>query len=205
MEEFIAMIFELFYSCLSLAWSALPIVGMWLVFEKAGEKGWKAVIPFYNMYTMFMLGDRKKYWTPYLIGCIVFIVSYVALMAYLAWILFAFIAALGAVDLGWDAITTIWPVILVACFAAFVGWIMMLVAEIHGYSGICKKMNQDTGYVIGLIFLGPIFWMILGAGKSCQWEKPAEPVYQAPEYNPAEYHAPEWKEPFVHQEDEFGR
>ena len=34
---------------------AIMVVAMWKVFEKAGEEGWKAVIPFYNIYTSFKL------------------------------------------------------------------------------------------------------------------------------------------------------
>lgn len=34
----------------SLALSILLIVALWKVFEKAGEKGWKSLIPLYNLY-----------------------------------------------------------------------------------------------------------------------------------------------------------
>ena len=38
MEELLVMLYELIYSSLSLVWSVLPIIGMWLVFEKACER-----------------------------------------------------------------------------------------------------------------------------------------------------------------------
>lgn len=199
MEEMIALVFELIYSCLSMAWGVLPIIGMWLVFEKAGEKGWKAIIPFYNMYTMLKLGDKQKYWGLYLAGCIIYIITASVLMIYLMWVLIAAIAALGMQDLGWDAIAALGPVAIFAGLAALAGYIMMLIGMIQGYAGICKKMNQGAGMVVGLIFLGPIFWMLLGAGKQYQWEQSVEPAYQAPEYNPQEYRAPEWNEPYQQQ------
>lgn len=31
------------------------IVALWKIFTKAGEEGWKAIIPFYNMYTEYKL------------------------------------------------------------------------------------------------------------------------------------------------------
>lgn len=34
---------------------AIMIVAMWKMFEKAGVEGWKAVIPFYNIYVAFKL------------------------------------------------------------------------------------------------------------------------------------------------------
>lgn len=37
-------------SWLDLAWSILCIIGMFKVFEKFGEAGWKAIVPFYGTY-----------------------------------------------------------------------------------------------------------------------------------------------------------
>lgn len=34
---------------------ALLVVGLWRVFEKAHEAGWKALIPFYNIYIVFKI------------------------------------------------------------------------------------------------------------------------------------------------------
>ena len=42
-------------SFLSLAIIVLGIVAMWKVFEKAGEPGWAAIIPFYNLYVLFKI------------------------------------------------------------------------------------------------------------------------------------------------------
>ena len=35
--------------------SILIIIATWLIFNKAGEKGWKAIIPFYSTYTLYKL------------------------------------------------------------------------------------------------------------------------------------------------------
>ena len=40
---------------LSLAIAVLGIVAMWKIFEKAGEPGWAAIIPFYNLYVLFKI------------------------------------------------------------------------------------------------------------------------------------------------------
>ena len=40
---------------LSLALAVLGIVAMWKIFEKAGEPGWAAIIPFYNLYVLFKI------------------------------------------------------------------------------------------------------------------------------------------------------
>src|SRR5688500_1048274 len=36
--------------------------GLWKIFEKAGEKGWKALIPVYNSITLLMIVGKKWYW-----------------------------------------------------------------------------------------------------------------------------------------------
>ena len=43
------------YGFLSLAVSILVILAMWKIFVKAGEPGWAAIIPFYNLYILFKI------------------------------------------------------------------------------------------------------------------------------------------------------
>lgn len=40
---------------IAIALTALLVVGLWKMFEKADEAGWKALIPFYNTYTLFRM------------------------------------------------------------------------------------------------------------------------------------------------------
>lgn len=51
-----SIVFSLFSSIIS-------IVAMWKLFEKAGEAGWKAIIPFYNAYIEFKIvyGNGLKF------------------------------------------------------------------------------------------------------------------------------------------------
>ncbi len=39
-------------SGVSFIWSVAQIVGLWMMFQKAGEPGWAAIIPFYNEYKL---------------------------------------------------------------------------------------------------------------------------------------------------------
>ena len=39
----------------SLAVAVIGIIAMWKIFEKAGEPGWAAIIPFYNLYVLFKI------------------------------------------------------------------------------------------------------------------------------------------------------
>lgn len=44
-------------------WYIIRAVGYWKAFQKAGEAGWKAVIPFYNTNTRYKLTwDTKMFW-----------------------------------------------------------------------------------------------------------------------------------------------
>lgn len=43
----------------------------WKIFEKAGIKGWKAIIPYYSDYVRFGMADKKWMYFPYLILSIV--------------------------------------------------------------------------------------------------------------------------------------
>ncbi|HRX57652.1 MAG TPA: DUF5684 domain-containing protein [Eubacteriales bacterium] len=40
---------------ISLAVAVLAIIALWKIFEKAGEPGWGAIIPFYNAYLLFKI------------------------------------------------------------------------------------------------------------------------------------------------------
>lgn len=42
-------------SLISLAFSVIFIIANWRLFERAGEDGWKSIIPILNVYTMFKI------------------------------------------------------------------------------------------------------------------------------------------------------
>lgn len=45
------------------SWYIIRAIGYWKAFQKAGEAGWKAVIPFYNTYTRYKLTwNTKMFW-----------------------------------------------------------------------------------------------------------------------------------------------
>ena len=50
------------------------IAAMWKVFEKAGQPGWAAIIPIYNIYIMTKIAGKPGIWTLF---CIIPIVNYV--------------------------------------------------------------------------------------------------------------------------------
>ncbi|MBS1975285.1 MAG: S26 family signal peptidase, partial [Bacteroidetes bacterium] len=54
---------DVFYLILiALLTNLLPAIGLYGMFKKAGEAGWKAFLPFYNLWVMMGIAQRPKYW-----------------------------------------------------------------------------------------------------------------------------------------------
>lgn len=53
---------ELIFLVLYLALVILVIAGFWKVFSKAGEPGWAAIIPLFNMYIILKIAGRPWWW-----------------------------------------------------------------------------------------------------------------------------------------------
>ena len=68
MNQFLAAAQESGSSWWSTVWWILGVVGLWKMFEKAGQPGWAGIIPFYNMYKLceIVIGD-PWYWLRLLI------------------------------------------------------------------------------------------------------------------------------------------
>jgi hypothetical protein len=63
----------------------LILVGMWKTFEKAGQPGWAAIVPFYNLVVMFRIGGQSGWFAlSYLLNFIPIIGS-LAFFGILVW------------------------------------------------------------------------------------------------------------------------
>ena len=125
----------------AIALVVLYIVGMWRIFEKAGENGWKCLIPFYNQYTMYKMFWKTKYF----------------------WIVLVLSIANGffnGLALTIPALSTVVSVIsLVAfVFAVFLNY------------RISASFGHGIGYCIGLLLLPFIFTLILGFNQDEYYE-----------------------------------
>ena len=49
-----------FESFINLAVMVLTIVASWIMYAKAGEHGWAAIVPFYSSYVRFRIAGKKK-------------------------------------------------------------------------------------------------------------------------------------------------
>lgn len=69
------------YSVIGLIFAVIMIVANWKIFTKAGKPGWAAIVPFYNLYTMFEIAGMNGWMFLLLLIPIVNIVM--AVMLYL--------------------------------------------------------------------------------------------------------------------------
>lgn len=67
----------LVFGVVALALIALMLAAMWKIFTKAGEKGYKALIPVYNAWIFLRLGDQAGWWA---IVALIPIANFVALI-----------------------------------------------------------------------------------------------------------------------------
>ena len=63
-----------------LAVALLVVIGMWKVFTKAGQPGWAAIIPFYNVIVLLRVAGLPWYWVFALFLQIIPIIGQLAFM-----------------------------------------------------------------------------------------------------------------------------
>ena len=120
----------------------LAIVAMWKVFKKAGQAGWKSLIPIYNEYILFKIADHN-FW-PWFIAIIVGNIC-------------------NTMAASFEGNTA---VALILSIVGFVCGIYGLVEAIRMTHGLSKNFGHDAGFTVGLIFLNLIFMLILAFGGS---------------------------------------
>ena len=124
------------FGIIALVWVVIAIVANWRIFTKAGQPGWKCIIPYYNTYTQLEFTWSTSVFWVYLV---ISIVS----------------AVLQRMEKG----GMVSLLSMLVGLAAIVLWVMMM----HKLS---KAFGHGVGFTLGLIFLNPIFLLILAFGSS---------------------------------------
>ncbi len=133
---------------IAIVFLVLVIIAWWKIFTKAGQEGWKSIIPFYNVYIMLGIVGMPPLLMLIMIG---FFIPFLNLIAGLAW---------------------------------FVVSIMM-------YYKLSLAFGKGIGYTLGLIFLHPIFALMLAFGDAKYTApvvavKPSDPTPPTPTPAPAQ-------------------
>lgn len=108
------------YFALFIACYVLLVIAQWKIFTKAGEAGWKSLIPIYNIVVLYKIIGLSP------------------------WLLLIYLAAIIPV----------------------VGYIAILVLSIISMVKLGQAFGKGAGFIVGLVFLAPIFQMILGFGSA---------------------------------------
>ena len=152
---------------ISLAFIALAIIAYWRIFVKAGEAGWKAIIPFYNAYTaMKLFWKTSIFWIGIGLGV-------GASIGY-------GMASYGVVALAIYGGGGNTAVMVIGFILAFGCGITAFVLEIMFLNRVSKAFGHGAGFTVGLIFLNFIFILILAFSKSERVVSGQQPGYGQP-------------------------
>jgi len=128
---------------LSIAASVFGIICMWRIFVKAGEPGWKCLIPVYNIFVFMKIAWEARYFV---------------------WLFVCMIAAILLTSLGAssrsEGLTGLSLVLLIAI--AIVAVIFSIIMSVK----LARRFGKSGGFAVGLIFLSPIFMAILAFDSS---------------------------------------
>ena len=121
---------------------ALYIIAQWKILEKAGEEGWKALVPFYKTYMLFKISWHGKVYWFLLLSYILGIISLIFFMTILKNIRFM-------------------PYLILILIE-----IVPFIINIRLWVKLSKSFGLGIAFAIGLILFNSIFIMILAFGSS---------------------------------------
>ncbi len=138
-----------------LALAIFEIVCMWRIFEKAGEAGWKCLIPIYNAFVYMKICWEAKYFGYLLLGIIA-------------------AAVLSGIGIGAnsDVLSGIGGFLMIVLYIAI--FVVMIIAMIK----LAKRFGKSGGFAVGLILLSIVFMAILAFDGSDYDRRRTDPGYQ---------------------------
>lgn len=133
----------LIYAVMLLPTIVIGYVANWKIFQKMGEPGWKALIPFYGPYIRFKkVWDKNVYWF-YLVFSILFYVTF--------WMM------TRPENQGQ---LLIWGIL---CGVTYViQFVLFVIYQLH----LSASFNHNSKFALGLIFVRVVFICILGFGRA---------------------------------------
>ena len=157
---------------INLAVFVLTIVASWILYNKAGEPGWAAIIPFYSSYIRFKVAGKKKLFWGYLAASIVTIASFI-LLCYELVVSGIFMFARAYSRSYYDSmygysssLSTHMAMMIFSVIIFFSALIVMVVLNIMCCIGLSHAFGKGAGFACGLIFLNVIFICIIAFNKN---------------------------------------
>lgn len=134
-----------------IAWHVLTLVARWRVFTKAGLAGWKSLIPFYSGYCTFKISWKTTFfWLVLAAGLVSGILT-------------------GMIRNGENVSTF---VSMLASISGMAVTVINLVMNVK----LSQRFGHGVLFGLGLMFLAPLFTMILGLGESEYLGNPEERI-----------------------------
>ena len=122
--------------------SIVTLVSMWRMFAKAGISGWLCLVPIYNVYVMY-----KNFWN---VGAFKRLIAWAVISGILS-------GAMQLIPMGDALYTTLYIVnVAVSLLSVFNMFIL-------NYR-LAKSFDRGFLFALGLSFLSPFFYWILGLG-----------------------------------------
>ncbi len=149
-----------FSSMINLAVLVLTVIAYWMVFEKAGEAGWKALIPFYNEYILYKVSGKKNlFWWQLACQILGIIASIVMVVAGI----FLIISLFGG-DYDYS-----YGLFFGSCAVLAATAIAGLVLRIFQCIGLTKAFGISGGYAVGLVLIPVVFYCILAFSSNMRY------------------------------------
>ena len=134
----------------AVAWYILQVVAYWKIFTKAGRPGWHSIIPFLNEWDRTdMSWNRTMAWV--MIACMI-----------LGSILYS-----TGTTVNEDGVVVRTVVGNIGSIISLIGAVIAIISEYK----LAKAFGKGFGFFLGLLFLNPIFKLILGFGDA-QYQGP---------------------------------
>ena len=161
-----------FESFINLAVMVLTIIASWIMYAKAGEHGWAAIVPFYSSYVRFKIAGKKKLFWGYLVATIGIIVGCIILMyeiiaSGLSVMTSSYMGSYYDSTYGYagSRIGAHMGMLIFAVILIIAAMIVALVMSILCCVGLSHAFGKGAGFACGLIFLNVIFVCIIAFNK----------------------------------------
>ena len=161
-----------FEAFINLAVMVLTIIASWIMYAKAGEHGWAAIVPFYSSYVRFKIAGKKKLFWGYLVATIGIIVGCIILMyeiiaSGLSVMTSSYMGSYYDSTYGYagSRIGAHMGMLIFAVILIIAAMIVALVMSILCCVGLSHAFGKGAGFACGLIFLNVIFVCIIAFNK----------------------------------------
>ena len=134
------------------------VIALWKIFTKAGIKGWKSLIPIYNLYCAYKMVGISPLWILWeILASTAMTIALTVVLGDRANDYFS----------NWnnqlpeDVVTNPWVIIttIITC-------VISLYVNIRFAIRLAKAFKKSGWFAAGLFFLSPIFYLILGFGSA---------------------------------------